>query len=90
MDELRAAAERHPLDYYVYAQASQQLARTGNRVEAIKLLNHALRLHPTHPGLHRIPRRGSCSATATVRRPGSSMPRRSGSAVRPSSSSRRS
>ena len=53
MAELRAAAERHPLDYYVYAKAAQQLAKT-DPVASIKLLNHALRLHPTHPGLHRI------------------------------------
>lgn len=53
LDELRAAAQRHPFDYYVYAQAAQQLAKKGDR-GAVPLLNHALRLHPTHPGLHRI------------------------------------
>ncbi|CAN5915238.1 hypothetical protein BH11MYX3_BH11MYX3_41180 [soil metagenome] len=53
LDEIRAVAQRHPFDYYVYAQAAQQLARTGDPA-SVSLLNHALRLHPTHPGLHRI------------------------------------
>ncbi len=53
VDEIRAVARRHPFDYYAYAQAAQQLARTGDRA-SVPLLNHALRLHPTHPGLHRI------------------------------------
>ncbi len=53
IDDIRAAALRHPFDYYVYAQAAQQLARAGDP-SSVRLLNHALRLHPTHPGLHRI------------------------------------
>ena len=44
---------RHPLDYYGYALAADVLSRGGDN-RAIRLLNHALRLHPTHPGLHRV------------------------------------
>lgn len=49
----RASAERHPLDYYAYATAADLLDRAGDG-RAIRLLNHALLLHPTHPGLHRM------------------------------------
>ena len=49
----REVLERHPLDYYGYAVAAEQLDR-NNDPRAIKLLNHALRMHPTHPGLHRL------------------------------------
>ncbi|MBA3454755.1 MAG: O-antigen ligase family protein, partial [Deltaproteobacteria bacterium] len=52
-DEVRAAIERHPLDYYGYARAADMLTRRGDR-RAVSVLNHAMRLHPTHPGLHRI------------------------------------
>ena len=49
--DLRPAIERHPLDYYEYALASQVASRT--RVgSAVRLLNHSLTLHPSHPGLH--------------------------------------
>ena len=51
--QILEAVERHPLDYYGYAIAAQERAR-ANDPAAIRLLNHALRLHPTHPGLHRI------------------------------------
>ncbi|MBV8758542.1 MAG: O-antigen ligase family protein [Deltaproteobacteria bacterium] len=49
--DAREAIERHPLDYYGYARAAETLAKSGDR-QAIPLLNHALRLHPTHSGLH--------------------------------------
>lgn len=49
---VRAAAQRHPLDFYNYAVAADLLERT-NDPRAIRLLNHALLLHPTHPDLHR-------------------------------------
>jgi O-antigen ligase len=50
---VRAAAERHPLDYYGYAVGAE-LADRANDARAIRLLNHAMVLHPTHPGLHRM------------------------------------
>ena len=50
--EVRGAIARHPLDYFGYAAAAQLAGRAGER-DAIKLLNHALRLHPSHAGLHR-------------------------------------
>lgn len=53
MAELRAAADRHPLDYFVYARAAEVTIRRNER-RGVELLNHAMRLHPTHPGLHRI------------------------------------
>jgi tetratricopeptide (TPR) repeat protein len=49
---IQAAAARHPLDFYNYAVAADLLERT-NDPRAIRLLNHALLLHPTHPDLHR-------------------------------------
>lgn len=52
-DEIQAAVRRHPLDYYGYARAAEILTRRGDR-RAVPMLNHAMRLHPTHPGLHRI------------------------------------
>lgn len=51
--EIRQAIQRHPLDYYSYARAAEWLTRRGDR-RAVPILNHAMRLHPTHPGLHRI------------------------------------
>jgi O-Antigen ligase len=51
--EILPAISRHPLDYYGYALAADVLSRSGDN-RAIRLLNHALRLHPTHPGLHRV------------------------------------
>jgi O-antigen ligase len=46
----RAAFRRHPLDYL----AAAHVARTSTE-PAVRsaFLNHALRLHPSHPGLHR-------------------------------------
>ena len=48
---VQASVERHPLDYLGYAIAADGLDR-GPR--AIRLLNHAMLLHPTHPDLHRM------------------------------------
>jgi O-antigen ligase len=53
LDDLRAVMARHPLDYLAYGEAAALLLRTGDP-RAPKFLNHALMLHPTHPGLHRL------------------------------------
>jgi len=53
LDDVKATAQRHPLDYYAYARAASLLATNGD-TQGIRLLNHALRLHPTHSGLHRM------------------------------------
>jgi len=53
LDEIRAELQRHPLDYYGYALASEQL-RAKDYAKSIRLLNHAMELHPTHPDLHRV------------------------------------
>lgn len=45
---------RHPLDYIGFAAAAEHAVQTGDDPRAVRLLNHALRLHPTHPGLHRM------------------------------------
>jgi O-Antigen ligase len=44
---------RHPHDYFGFAYAGDALARRGDR-RALGFINHALRLHPTHPGTHRV------------------------------------
>jgi len=49
----RAVIQRHPLDYYSYAVAAELAAKAGDP-RAIRLLNHAMALHPTHPQLHRM------------------------------------
>ena len=50
-DEIHDAIELHPLDYFGYALLTKhQLA--ANEAGAVRTLNHALRLHPTHAGLH--------------------------------------
>jgi hypothetical protein len=49
--EIRESVARHPLDYYGYAIAAQQALKADDK-RAISLLNHAMRLHPTHSGLH--------------------------------------
>ncbi|MGE0550277.1 MAG: O-antigen ligase family protein [Kofleriaceae bacterium] len=46
----RASLARHPLDYLAAAHVSRWSEPASERV---RFLNHALRLHPTHPGLHR-------------------------------------
>lgn len=51
--DLRVVMARHPLDYLAYGEAAALLLRTGDP-RAAKFLNHALTLHPTHPGLHRL------------------------------------
>jgi hypothetical protein len=51
--QLRDVATRHPLDYFVYARAAEVMIRRGDP-DGVRLLNHAMRLHPTHPGLHRL------------------------------------
>jgi len=50
---ISAAIERHPLDYLAYGVLAEQLVRDKN-ADAVRVLNHALRLHPTHAGLHRF------------------------------------
>lgn len=51
--ELAGPLARHPLDYYLYGKAAEAMIRDGDP-RAIRTLNHALALHPTHPGLHRM------------------------------------
>ncbi len=51
--DLHDALERHPLDYYGYALAAQVMLRERDP-RAVSVLNHAMRLHPTHPGLHHM------------------------------------
>ncbi|HEY4176127.1 MAG TPA: O-antigen ligase family protein [Kofleriaceae bacterium] len=53
MAEITEAVRRHPLDYFAYGVAGQELVRASD-LRAGEVLNHALRLHPFHPGLHRI------------------------------------
>ena len=50
---LHEMIERHPLDYLAYGETAAVLLRAGDP-RAAKFLNHALTLHPTHPGLHRL------------------------------------
>jgi len=49
--DIRAAIERHPLDYYAFAIAAERLENAKDP-RSIRMLNHAMTLHPTHPGLH--------------------------------------
>ncbi len=51
--ELAAPLERHPLDYFLYGLAADAMIRDGDP-RAVRTLNHALTLHPTHAGLHRM------------------------------------
>lgn len=53
LEEVREVARRHPLDYFPYATYAASLSRSRDP-NAIAVLNHALYLHPTHPGLHRL------------------------------------
>lgn len=48
----RAVAARHPHDYLAFTHLAQALAPSAP-ARALALYNHALRLHPTHPGVHR-------------------------------------
>ncbi len=49
--EIVRAIETHPQDYFAYALLARERLKAGDPT-AIRTLNHALRLHPTHPGLH--------------------------------------
>lgn len=51
VETMKAAIERHPLDYLPFGNAATVIERTEG---AVPYLNHAMRLHPTHPGLHRL------------------------------------
>lgn len=53
LTDLVAHAERHPLDYYAFARAAD-LSAQNREAQTVRLLNHALRLHPTHPALHQF------------------------------------
>jgi len=53
-EDLHDSLERHPLDYYGYALAAQALYRNPDPRRGVRVLNHALRLHPTHPGIHHM------------------------------------
>jgi hypothetical protein len=53
LDHVRESVERHPLDYLGFGLAAQLMVK-DNEAGAVRLLNHALVLHPTHPGLHRM------------------------------------
>ncbi len=48
-----AALRRHPLDFLSAGRAADAAFRSGD-ARAMRLLNHALALHPTLPGLHRL------------------------------------
>jgi O-antigen ligase len=67
--ELAGPLERHPLDYYLYGLAAEAMIEGGDP-RAIRTLNHALVLHPTHAGLHRMAARllyrGGHDAQATL------------------------
>jgi hypothetical protein len=45
--------QRHPLDYFAFGRSAEQMAET-NDPRTVPFLNHALILHPSHPGLHRL------------------------------------
>lgn len=51
--ETKEVAARHPVDYYSFARIAQ-LELEARNPDAIAVLNHALRLHPSHPGLHLV------------------------------------
>lgn len=53
LDDVRTVIERHPLDYFGYGQAGSIMLRT-DAASTVRYLNHAMTLHPTHPGLHRL------------------------------------
>jgi O-antigen ligase len=50
---IAASLRRHPLDYYSYAVLADRMDKRDN-ARAVRVLNHAMRLHPTHPDLHRL------------------------------------
>jgi O-antigen ligase len=51
--EVTDAIRRHPLDYLGFARMADVLLRTRDP-SGVDFLNHALSLHPTQPGLHRL------------------------------------
>lgn len=53
LDQIRATIERHPLDYFAFGQAAGIQMRDASP-QAASYLNHAMLLHPSHPGLHRL------------------------------------
>jgi len=53
LSDTREVITRHPLDYLSFGEAAALMLRSGDP-QAVKFLNHALRLHPSHPGLHRL------------------------------------
>jgi O-antigen ligase len=53
VDQLATAIDRHPLDYFAFGTAGQMLIAEHDDRAAV-FLNHALRLHPYQPGLHRF------------------------------------
>jgi hypothetical protein len=50
---LLAMIERHPLDYFAFGKASEQLLAAGDP-RGVAFLNQAMLLHPFSPGLHRL------------------------------------
>lgn len=52
-EQIIDSIERHPLDYFGFAVLAEQMLQT-NETGGVRILNHALRLHPHHAGLHRI------------------------------------
>lgn len=53
LDAIAEVVQRHPLDYFAFGTAGQQLIRSHD-TRAGAFLNQALRLHPYQPGLHRM------------------------------------
>lgn len=51
--QVRASIQRHPLDYFGFGRAAEVMSLQGD-IHAVDYLNHALALHPSHPGLHRL------------------------------------
>lgn len=52
-EQIHADIERHPMDYFGYSVLAEQMVRS-NAPDSVNVLNHALRLHPNHSGLHII------------------------------------
>ena len=53
LERIKTAIARHPMDYFGYAVLAEQELH-GNAPDAVNVLNHALRLHPSLSGLHII------------------------------------
>lgn len=56
-----ALAQRHPHDYLAFAHLGEAHRSKGGE---LPFYNHALRLHPNHPGLHRVVARALLSRGA--------------------------